>query len=72
LLRVRYWALDDAGRRVELLATVDQGSDGAFAQVFTDDARDIDAVLELRDGDEWREVRARRAPGGTPRVLPGP
>jgi hypothetical protein len=72
MLRVRYWALDDAGQRAELLATVEQGSDGGFAQVFTADARDVDAVLELRDGDGWREVRTRRAPGGAPRVLPGP
>ena len=71
-LRVRYWALDAHGARTELLATAEQGPGGHFAPVFTYDPRPVDVVLELRHGDEWREVRARSYPGGAARLLPGP
>jgi hypothetical protein len=71
-LRLRYWALDDAGHRIELLATVEQGPDGRFDEVFSADPRPLLAVLELRDGTDWREVRTRAIPGGAPRVLPVP
>jgi hypothetical protein len=72
LLRVSYFAVDERGQRAEALARVEQGSDGRFAEVFTSDPRAVDVVLELRDGDAWREVRAQRTAGGAPRVLPGP
>lgn len=72
LVRVQYWALDDAGARVELIATIEQEADGSYARVFTADARPIERVLQLKDGDAWRDVRAERWPAGPPRVLPGP
>ena len=71
-LRVSYHAIDASGRRVEVLARVEQRADGRFDDVFTADPRAVDVVLELRDGASWREVRVQRAPGGAPRVLPGP
>jgi hypothetical protein len=74
LLRRSYWALDPVSlARVELLAQVEQAPTGAFAPVFTTDPRPIDATLELRVDDGWREVRSRRIePSIEPRVLPSP
>lgn len=70
-LRVRYWAVDGDGNRTDEIAIAEQESDGRFHGVFTSDARPMDAVLELRDGEAWREVRSRRIDGGAPRILPG-
>ncbi len=74
VLRRSYWALDPVSlARVELLAQVEQEPTGALARVFTADARPIDATLELRVDDGWREVRSRRLDASIePRVLPSP
>jgi hypothetical protein len=71
-LRVSYYAVATDGTRAELLAAVVQNDQGGFDPVFTSDPRPILRVLELRDGDAWREVRAEPLPAGPPRVLPGP
>jgi hypothetical protein len=71
LLRIRYWAIDpETDARSELIAETVQRGDGGYDTVFCADSRAIDAVLEMRSGDEWMAVRTRRVPAGTARVLP--